>query len=237
MVRTKRLAMPKIIKIPRKEKKWAPTTIPGPHSKEKSIPLVIAIRDILKFADRAKEAKKIVARRDVLVDQRVVRDHRFPIGFMDVVSFPKINKHYRVLYDVKGNIRLVEIPEENANWKLVRIENKTRVKGGKIQLNLHDGRNILLDENKYKTGDVLKIEIPSQKILDHFPLEKGSIAMVIGGKHRGKLGHIKDYIITRGPQPNIVRFEEGFETIKENVFVVGIARPEITVPEVEVYES
>lgn len=236
MVRTKRLAMPKIIKIPRKINKWAPTTRPGPHPKEASIPLIIAIRDILRLADTAKEAKRIIVNREIYVDGRCITDYRFPIGFMDVVSIPKINKHFRVLYDVKGNLRLVEIPAENSNWKLVRIENKTRVKEGKIQLNLHDGRNILLEKNMYKTGDVLKIEVPSQKIMAHYPLEKGSIAMIIGGKHRGMLAKIKDYVVTRSPKPNIVRFEEGFETTKDNVFVVGVVKPEITLPEVKAYE-
>lgn len=236
MVRTKRLAMPRIIKIPRKIKKWAPSTRPGPHPKDSSVPLIVVIRDMLKLADTAKEAKRIIANREILVDGRCITDHRFPIGFMDVVSIPKINKHYRVLYDVKGNIRLVEISPENSSWKLVRIENKTKVRGGKIQLNLHDGRNILLDKNMYKTGDVLKIELPSQKVLAYYPLDRGSIAMIIGGRHRGMLAKIKDYIVTRSPQPNIVRFEEGFETTKDNVFVVGIGRPEVTLPEVKVYE-
>jgi len=126
----------------------------------------------------------------------------------------------------------VEIPEDHAEWKLVRIENKTAVKGGKIQLNLHDGRNIVLEENKYRTNDVLKIKVPSQEIITHYPLAKGSVAMIIGGKHRGKLLHVEEYVVIRGPQENIVRFEEGVETTKSNVFVVGIGKPEVVIPEV-----
>ena len=79
---------------------------------------------------------------------------------------------------------------------------------------------------------MLKIKVPSQEILAHYPLAEGSVAMIIGGKHRGQIAHIKEYIVVRGPQENMVRFEEGFETTKSNVFVVGVGKPEVVVPEV-----
>ncbi len=226
----KRLAAPRIWKIPRKEYPFAPKTIPGPHPADRSVPLLIVLRDLLRVADNRREAKKILSSRAVKIDGKVRTDLKFPVGFMDVVTVG--DKHYRALYDVRGKIRLVEIPEDHAEWKLVRIENKTAVKGGKIVLNLHDGRNIMLDENKYKTGDVLKIKVPTQEIVEHYPLQEGSVAMIIGGSHRGQLAHIKEYRITKSPSDNIVAFEEGFETIKRNVFVVGVGKPEVMIPEV-----
>ena len=226
----KRLAAPRIWKIPRKEYPFAPKPSPGPHPADRSLPLLIILRDVLQVADNKREVKKILSSRLVKIDGRVIRDIKFPVGFMDVITVG--NTNYRALYDVNGRITLVEIPEDNARWKLVRIENKRMLKGGKIQLNLHDGRNILLGENKYSTGDVLKINVPSQEIIEHYPLSEGSVAMVIGGKHRGKLAHIKEYRITRSPNENVVVFEEGFETTKSNVFVVGIGKPEVTIPEV-----
>ncbi len=228
----KRLAAPKSWAIPRKMYPFAPKSSPGPHPQDRSLPLLIVLRDVLHLGNNRREVKKILNSRVIKIDGRVITDLKFPIGFMDVISVEGIDTHYRVLYDVSGRLRVMEIPKENAEWKLVRIENKTAVKGGKIQLNLHDGRNILLEENKYKTGDVLKIKVPSQEILAHYPLAEGSVAMIIGGKHRGQIAHIKEYIVVRGPQENMVRFEEGFETTKSNVFVVGVGKPEVVVPEV-----
>jgi small subunit ribosomal protein S4e len=101
-----------------------------------------------------------------------------------------------------------------------------------MQLNLHDGRNILSPKKKYKTGDVLKIEIPSQKILDSYSLEKGNVAVIIGGNHSGQIATIENYQKIRGPKPNLVEFSQGFSTIKDHVFVVGKKSPEITLPEV-----
>jgi small subunit ribosomal protein S4e len=228
----KRLVAPRVWPIPRKEYPFAPKASPGPHPARESIPLLIVLRDILKIANNKKEVKKILNSRKVKIDGRVITDIKFPVGFMDVITIEDINKNYRVVYDVNGNMRIVEISEDHASWKLVRIENKTIVKGGKIQLNLHDGRNILLDENKYNTGDVLKINVPTQEIVSHYPLSQGSVAIIIGGTHRGRVAHINDYIVVRGPQDNMVRFEEGFEVPKRYVFVIGIGKPEITIPEV-----
>jgi len=229
----KRLAAPKVLRIPRKVHKWTVKPAPGPHPADRCIPLLILVRDMLGYADTGKEAKRIIGAREIYVDHRVVRDHKFPVGFMDVVSIPKVNEHYRILLDRLQRLRPIPIDEEHSKWKLVRIENKTVVKGGKIQLNLHDGRNILLDKNAYKTGDVLKIELPSQKIIDVFELKKGNMAMIIGGKHAGTIATIERYEVLRSPKPNVVWFKEGFSTTKNNVFVVGTKKPEITVPEVK----
>jgi ribosomal protein S4E len=51
-----------------------------------------------------------------------------------------------------------------------------------------NGRNVLVEKDTYKTGDTLKIELPTQKILAHHPLAKGATAMVIGGSHTGSMG-------------------------------------------------
>ncbi len=228
----KRLAAPRVWPIARKKYPFAPKASPGPHGARESIPLLIVLRDILGVVNNKREAKKILNSRKIKVDGRVIRDVKFPIGFMDVISIADINKNYRAVYDVHGNMRIIEIPDDNAEWKLVKIENKKVVPGGKIQLNLHDGRNILLDENKYKTGDVLKIKLPTQEILAHYPMAEGSVALVTGGTHRGKVVHIKEYVVVRSSQDNIVRFEEGFEIPKRYVFVIGIGKPEITIPEV-----
>ncbi len=228
----KRLAAPKGLRIPRKVAKWAVKVSPGPHPKEMAVPLLYIIRDHLALADRAREAKKIIKQRKVLIDGRVVTDHKFPVGIMDTVAIPEIEGYWRILIDTKGRLFPNPIPEENATWKLVRIDNKTTVKGGITQLNLNDGRNILVEEDVYRTGDVLKISVPDQEILEHIRFEPGVMALIIGGRHVGRIGHIKEYIVERSSAPNRVRFEEGFETIKENVFIIGRKRPLIELPEV-----
>jgi small subunit ribosomal protein S4e len=197
----------------------------------------VIIRDMLKYCDTEGEGRRIIGNREINIDGRVVTNHKLPVGFMDVLSIPRTKEHYRTLLDRKGKLRVMKIPQENSGWKLARIENISYVKGAKKQLNLHDGRNILIEKGKkgeYRTGDVLKIELPSQKILNAYPMKKGNVAMIIGGKHAGQIAKIKEYKVTRSPKPNLVDFEEGFSTIKDHVFVVGKTQPEIKIPEVSV---
>ena len=80
---------------------------------------------------------------------------------------------------------------------------------GQTQLNLHDGRNILIkDPNKYNTGDTLKLSLPDQKVLDHISFEEGATAYLIGGSHVGELSHIKQHVVKRSTMSNEVIFED-----------------------------
>jgi len=226
-VHLKRLTAPRFWKIPKKIAKWAVTPRPGPHKKLESIPLLVIVRDILKLVDVAKEAKKIIKAGEILVDGEPRKDHKFPVGLMDVIEIPKINKRYRVV-PVKEGLQLIEISKKEASLKLCRINNKTTVKGGITQLNLHDGRNVLVKKDVYKTGDSLLIEVPSQKIVDHIKLEKGSLAVITGGQNRGRIVEVKEIVVTRSREPNkvmCVADGEEITAIKDYVFVVGKKKP------------
>ena len=227
----KRLTAPRSWPVPRKTDQWITKPSSGPHSIGNSMPIVNVVRDMLQVCDTAGEGKRIIGNKDVLVDRRPVKGPKLPVGLMDVVSIPKLDQNYRMLLDRKGKFRLVRIGEGEENWKLCRIENKTTVRGGMTQLNLHDGRNIIVKKNEYRTGDVLKVEVPSQKILEVFPLSKGNTAMIISGAHAGEISVIEEYDITRTPTPNIIRFRDGTSTVKDNVFVVGTSAPVIELPE------
>lgn len=225
----KRQAAPTSWKVPRKTSVWVVKPNPGAHPIEKGLPLSYVLRDYLGLCDTTREARRVLGARKVLVDGRPVSDHKFPVGLMDVISFPSMKKHYRVLVDRSNRLALKEITADEAKWKLVRIENISVVKGGKFQLNCHDGRNILLDKNKYKSGHVLKIEVPAQKIKDAYEFKEGNIGLLIGGAHVGDVSHLESYEITRSPMPNLVTMKDGYNTIKDYVFIIGKKTPEIAV--------
>jgi small subunit ribosomal protein S4e len=223
----KRMTAPRSWSVPRKTAYWVMKPRPGPHGIEDSVPIGMILRDMLGICDNAREAKFVLNSRDVAVDGRVVTDSKFPVGLMDVVTIKKTNQSYRMLMDYKGRLKLSPIDENESGWKLARVDHKTTVPGGKTQITLHDGRNILLPKDQYKTGDVLKIEVPSQKVLKAYKLDKGSVALVTGGSHPGTVQTVETYQIKRGSASNIVTFKEGFSTVKENVFVVGDKTTEI----------
>jgi small subunit ribosomal protein S4e len=228
----KRYAAPRSWAIERKSKVWSIRPQPGAHPMEKSIPLLVVLRDILNLGDTASEIRKILAKRDVFVDGRVRTSPKLPVGVMDIISIPRIKSHYRVLVNPRGQITLRKIEESESKWKLAKIVNKTLVTGGKLQLNLHDGRNILVDKDVYKTGDAIKISLPDQKIIETFPMKEESLAILTGGAHIGTVCRIKRIEITRNPDPNIVEFHEGFNTIIDHVFIVGTKTSEIESAEV-----
>jgi len=157
-----------------------------------------------------------------------------PVGFMDVLSIPKLKANYRMLLTDKGKLSLVEISDAEAKWKLCRLQNKTTVRKGKTQLNLHDGRNVVLDKNEYKTGDVLKVDLDGQKISGTYPLAPGSLAMIVEGPHAGKTAVVSECIEMRGSSPNVVKFEDGTETVRDHVFVIGVKKSAIKLPEASI---
>ncbi|MCI5866645.1 MAG: 30S ribosomal protein S4e [Methanosphaera sp.] len=226
----KRFKAPKMWPIHKKEETWTTKTSAGPHALNESIPLVMVLREILGLAKNTREAKIILNNGDVLVDGTARKDHRFPVGFMDVIAIPKINKYYRMLQDEKARLVLKEIEEKDSTFKLASIKDKTTVKGGKTQLNLHDGRNVLTDD-EYSTKDVLLLSIPDQKISDSIEFKEGAIGLITGGKHTGEIGQIKEINVTKSSKSNTVLMEteEGsFLTLEQYVFVVGNDKPVIS---------
>ena len=220
----KRHKAPKTWPIHPKEDTWTVKPAPGPHSIENCLSLTVVIRDILGLADNSREAKRIINSGDILINGRAKKDYKFPVGFMDLISIPKTNETYRVLLDNKGRLTLKLIVNDKVDVKLSKIVNKTTVKGGKTQLNLHDGRNLLTDED-YKVGDVLSLKIPEQEIENSFKFQEGATVLVTGGKHTGEIGKISEIIINQSSNPNTVIIEnsrnENFLTLKDYAFVIG----------------
>jgi len=239
----KRKPAPKLWPIPRKKFVWAVRPSPGPHSFENCLPLCLVLRDILGFAETRREAKKIVAAEKVLVDGKVRRADDFPVGLMDVIHIREVEKTYRVLPSPKGYV-LHPIEGEETGFKLCRIEDKTVVRNGHVQLNLHDGSNLLIkiadpknpEEDVYKTLDVLRITVPERKIMDHIPLEEGVLAIITGGKNIGRYGKIVEIEERKGAKRRnwLVTIEDSvgnkYQTRLNYVFAVGKTEPLISLP-------
>lgn len=226
----KRLASPVTWKQPRKKFTWSVRSRSGPHSLEESVPLMVVVRDVLKYADTSKEARSIISKGKVEVDGRVVKDYQRPIGFMDVLSFKDAGVAKRVLMDKKGILVLADMPLQEVGWKLVKVTGKTVSKGGKVQIATHDGRVILSDKKEVKRGDTLKISIPEQKILDVYPMIKETSVYVTGGAHKGTVTTIREINVSRSYQENTVESNDNFTTTMSNIFVLGKSKGEISLP-------
>ena len=81
-----------------------------------------------------KEVKQILKQKDVVVNGRPCRDPKMGIGIFDVIALPRVGKYYRMLRDLKGRHKTVEIDADAAQMRLTKIQNKTTITGGKVQL-------------------------------------------------------------------------------------------------------
>jgi small subunit ribosomal protein S4e len=219
-----RLAMPKTWKIKRKGIKWITRPLPGPHPLGLGMPLNIILRDILRYAKTNKEVATILNNQEILVDGIRRKEPRFVIGLMDVISMPKIKTNFRVLLNKKGHLCLKKIDEKEIRIKPCKIIGKKLIKK-KTQLNLFDGKNILIEKGDYKVGDSIVIELPSQKIINHLKLEKGCLVYLTAGKyvgHTGKLEEINEDKITFRTESN-----ESHITLKKFAFILGKEKPVI----------
>jgi small subunit ribosomal protein S4e len=231
--RLKRRAAPRSWTIPRKGTKWVKRPAPGPHAQDASVPLLLVLRDLRQVAHSAREARILVNRGAIRIDGKVVHDLARGVGLLDTVSFGgELDEHFRLLRDRRGKLTLIAIPAPEAATKIGRVRFKHAVPGGKVELTLHDGRNILVEPSSpYKVGDSLKIHVPDQKVLGHLPLAPGQLAYLAGGSHVGELARVERIEVVNSPQPNRVHFKEGFSTVKEYVFIVGDQAPQITMAE------
>jgi small subunit ribosomal protein S4e len=197
-----------------------------------SIPTTVILRDQLKYATTAREAKSLIKNGKMLIDGKVRKDDRFPVGLMDVIHIPDTKEYFRVLPDHGGNLRYLAITAEEAQFKLCGIIGKTSLKAGKIQLNLHDGSNVIVntEADKYKVKDVLKIKVPEKEILDHIEFKEMQQVIITGGRSQGAQG----VLIKVGPEPGwkrtaTIRTIEGddIRTLSNYLFVVGVNEPVI----------
>ncbi|MGI0132069.1 MAG: 30S ribosomal protein S4e [Thermoplasmata archaeon] len=231
--RLKRGAMPRTWTIPRKGTKWVKRPAPGPHPQDESIPLLMVVRDLRKLAATAREARLLLRQGSVLVDGKVVKDLARGVGLMDTVSFaPPLDEHYRILKDRLGRLILVPIAAAEAGIKIGRVRFKHAVRGGQVEVTLHDGRNLLAPATTpWRVGDSLKIHVPDQKVVGHLKLSAGQLALLSGGSHVGEVARVDRVEVRNSSQPNRVHFKEGFSTIKEYVYVIGDTTPQIALPE------
>ncbi|RLG07959.1 MAG: 30S ribosomal protein S4e [Thaumarchaeota archaeon] len=235
----KRLAAPPHLKISVKEAVFTVCPSPGPHPKYECIPLLLIVRDYLKYAERAEEARKIIKAGKILVDGRPIKDYKFPVGLMDVISIPETGENFRILPIYRRGLDLVEIPEEESGFKLGKIIRKMHIPGGYIQITLHDGRNIRFEDvdegRKLYTKDTLKISIPSQTILGHLKLEEGKYGLLIKGPKQGLHGKIieirKGVVYPAKPLVKLQTQQGEVISILDYVMVIGEEEPWIKLPQ------
>lgn len=176
----------------------------------------------------------ICIERNVLVDGKVRTDPNYPAGFMDVVEIPKSNDQFRLVFDTKGRYVLHRISDEEKKYKLCKVKRSELSKKKIPFMVTHDGRTIRYPDPAIKVDDVVKLDITTGKVVDHFKFDIGKLAMITKGRNTGRVGtvmHVEkhpgsfDIVTVRDATGN------SFSTRQENVFIIGNGEtPAISLP-------
>ncbi|MBI2662511.1 30S ribosomal protein S4e [Candidatus Woesearchaeota archaeon] len=219
----KRIASPRTWRIDRKQFIFTVKPSPGAHAKEMGLPLGVLMRDTLRLGAIMGEVRKILNNKNILVDGRRKKDHRFNVGLFDVLTIGDLNKHYRMFIDENGFLTLREINAAESKVKVGKVIGKRILPKGKVQYNLYDGKNFLSTE-KIKVGDSVVLSLPKSEVTKVLPLKAGMTVFLTKGKHCGDVGILKQI---KGDQAVYVTDGKEVETAKAYLFVVGEKEPVI----------
>jgi len=234
----KRLAAPHHWMLSKMGGVYAPRPSQGPHKMRECVPLVVLLRNRLKYALTRREVMMIVMQRLVKIDGKVRTDSNFPAGLMDVVSIEKTNENFRLLYDSKGRFVLHRVSAEEANYKLLRVRAKavggkaahgknpfTNGRSGSVPyIVTHDARTIRYPDPNINLNDTVKFDIKQNKIVGHLKFEPGQLCLAIRGNNIGRVGTI----VSHEHHPasyDIIHIKDArnneFSTRIQNVFIIG----------------
>lgn len=148
-----------------------------------SVPVVVALRDMLKLAKTTSEVKKMIIQKLLKINGKHVESYRQSIQLFNLLE---ADKPYILSLLPTG--KFIFQPTSSSDMRLTKVINKKLNKSNMIQLNLHDGTNILT-KNKISIGDTLYLDL-SNKIKKHVPLEKDKAVFITSGKYIGMRGKI-----------------------------------------------
>ncbi|MBT3298590.1 30S ribosomal protein S4e [archaeon] len=188
----KRIAAPRTWMLSRKSEKFTLRPNPGSHKLDEGMPLGTLLRDHLKLCKTLREAQKLLNNNEVFVDNKRKKDRREMVGLFDVIKIPSLSKNITIDLDLKGRLIVRDIDEKNLNVKVCRVLGKSIVKGNKLQLNLIGGKNLITDKINIKVGDSVLLNIGNNEIQEILPLKKDTKVLLVGGKHSGTRGKLKE---------------------------------------------
>jgi small subunit ribosomal protein S4e len=229
----KRLNTPKRWNISKKKTTFIAKPSPGPYSKSMSLPLIVILRDHLKLIETKQQAKVLANNKKLLVNNKAITDLNHGVGLFDTISIPSINNYFRLVLDYKGGLKIIAIDEKESKIKLLRVDNKKRLKQGIIQFNLTGGRNLLSKDN-FSIGDSLLFDLDKNKVIKRLPIKIGSKVLVIKGRHAGEtslLAGFKEFESITKDRAILKNKETTYQTMKDYIFVLGEGKEEIKISE------
>lgn len=212
---------------------FAPKARAGPHKSLECLPLILVLRNRLKYALTRSETMMICKQRLVEVDGKVRTDPKFPVGFMDVLTIPKTGDKFRVMYDLKGRITLSKLAtEEETTTKLCKVTKTYTATNAVPCVTTHDGRTLRYPDPLIKKDDTVVVALDTGKVMDFIKFKPGVQVMVTGGANTGRVGELVD-VESHPGSFDIVHVRDSndnsFATRRHNIFVIGRSSSDVRV--------
>lgn len=167
-----------------------------------SVPLLIAIRNMLKLASNRRDVKNMLKMGKIKINGKKANDEKLAMTLFDILSLD--DKHYKLII-ANRKFKLEEVNGKHAEEKTAKVIGKKMLNKNILQINLSDGRNYISRE-KIETGDSVIINFKTKK-LEILKFKEKAKAMFISGKHIGEEGEIEkidaDNIIVKTKQARI----------------------------------
>ncbi len=198
----KRTQMPKFLRSPRKRYKYLSKPLPGRHKKEESITLLSLLRDVMKIANNATEAKYIIKHKNVRVNGKRVFEHKFNVGFSDLISIE--NDKFLVWLDESSKYVSIPIDKNEKMEKIVKIDT---FKGNKRTFRFHDGANYVdkLNALNANINDTVVFDLDNNKISKIIQFKPGAKVIIFRGRKAGYKGEL----ISVGKDESKIKTQEG----------------------------
>ncbi len=176
---------------------------------DNSVPVIIALRDMLGLAKTSAEVKSMIHRKLIKLNGRLVFESNSSIKLFNILE---ADKSYLLSLSSNGKFKFEE--SKDNKMRLCKITGKNLIGKGKIQFNLHDGSNVI-SKDKLAIGDSVYIDM-SGKIVKHKSFDKGAHAFIISGKYSGTNGKIDS--IKEGKV--LISFEGGKAELEKSAIAI-----------------
>jgi small subunit ribosomal protein S4e len=188
----KRQLAPVFWDIHRKQGRFIVRTHPGTHAKKYAYSIGVILRDVLKVTKNMHEAKKIVNAGKLKIDNIIRYNVNFAVGLMDTIELVSSQqKVYRLVPSKSLLLSPIEISDDEKTLKLLKIKNKSIIKGNKIQYGFHDGKTVI-SEAIYSVGDTCLVKVPELEIIETLKLQSDCLAILTRGDNAGSIGKIQE---------------------------------------------
>ncbi|XP_045856253.1 40S ribosomal protein S4-like [Meles meles] len=222
----KTVAVPKHWMLDKLTGMFAPHPPTGPHKLRECFPLIIFLKNRLKYALTGNELKEISWQCLIKIDGKVRTSTTHLAGFMHVISSDKTGENFHLMDDTTGHFAVHWITPDKAKSKLYKVRRIFVGTKGIPHLVTHVSCAILCPDPLIQVNDTIQIDLETGKIIDFIKFDTGNLRMISRHVNLGRI----DVIISRERHPgpfDVIHMKDAngnsFATQLFNTFVTGKA--------------